>query len=1227
MTDSHSNCLIAEHEVGRQLLQIITTCRQLVTDKQERLSVAELEAYALELKRVSGALSMLASKALALLAREVGEALAVAAGVQGAEKIAVLMLVEDALAELDDAVQKPSLTADMNYHLLTVINTLREQRGAQIVTASEVHTIDLDVVPVNQNLHATLDKFIEAAKTQAHQFQAALLAWYQDCENPDSINVLVAITDSLRLAAVERPHIQFFEVIAALIDSQRGCSQVSQSVRLLLAHVERYIRQLAVSDTAYVPTALTKEALFHIVTNAYQRSERVLGILGRYGLRDRRSGRGRKIKDLANGSRQPLEGLFALKDDSTRQALTECRHELASMEQVLEAWLRDQSANPNALSHAYDISYRVMRCFELVGLDKHRELCASAQSYLVELQSISDGTPNESVRDLDTNRYMTFAEAVAALACSLDEVTQARAAMSLNVESLLRLSEARFAELNLEHVAVNSNKLTLHEATNDESSMPVNKFIEETENLLDDFDSLLETSDLLSLSDQGIVDDAPEPDEKEESQRSVNMANISQHVDVDIVESFIQEASGLLDEMAAQLAHWRSSDSADEPINALQRSLHTLKGSSLVAGYRDIGDLCHGLESMLSSIQSGLLPSSPQLIDSFEQSIASMRHMLGFTLESSDNEVAQNHSNVVSEQTVGVANKDLSEPIITSTESNEDHFQLSDAQLHRLFQLNAEELVGQTALFDEVSNAMSVVAELDGTIYRLSSELDDSSTSPDQKVRLAEAISDMRLATNQVLRRVGNIETHLDGMSAATSFVRQSLVDVRMVGIGFDANKYQRLVEQTSAQLEKNVALYIGDTEIKFDRVMLRRISAILGHILRNAVDHGIETEEIRLNAGKPARAAIRLACSVGVIGISITITDDGAGIDTRRIWRKALKQNLVRDDEPYSEEKAIDLLFDGVISTKTQVTQVSGRGVGLNAVRAGIEELGGTISVSNEFGRGVCFALCLPYSIALMPATIITAAGQRFALPGQIDVIAVAANNVEKTLSVGGKVYECDQLGELLQMEGQSHDNANKQALLLNDDKARFALIVDAVEGSENILSGEQGNQLKHADYLAGIGLLEEGGLVPILNPVFFLELNHSSAGSHTSNEASSVIKKTILLVDDSLTMRRYCEKVLDSYGYQVKIAKTAEEALELSDRIRIDLLLSDLQLPKMSGFELAESLRAKPEYRDLPVVLISASEYDEEQSRQYNIAAWLNKPYRDEELYEVVTRLMDNE
>ena len=138
-----------------------------------------------------------------------------------------------------------------------------------------------------------------------------------------------------------------------------------------------------------------------------------------------------------------------------------------------------------------------------------------------------------------------------------------------------------------------------------------------------------------------------------------------------------------------------------------------------------------------------------------------------------------------------------------------------------------------------------------------------------------------------------------------------------------------------------------------------------------------------------------------------------------------------------------------------------------------------------------------------------------------------------------------------------RSHDNTNKQALLLNDDNARFALIVDAVEGCENILSGEQGNQLKHADYLAGIGLLEEGGLVPLLNPVFFLELNHSSNGNHASNEPSAVISKTILLVDDSLTMRRYCEKVLEGYGYQVKIAKTAEEALELSNRIRIDLLL----------------------------------------------------------------------
>ena len=862
-----------------------------------------------------------------------------------------------------------------------------------------------------------------------------------------------------------------------------------------------------------------------------------------------------------------------------------------------------------------------MRCFELLELNRQADLCAQAQNYLIELQRALGVRVDIDTQELDTDRYMIFAEAVTALACSLDEATHANSAMSLNVEGLLQLSEERFGELGLDKVVLAKPEvLTPHQAINDVAPLETSDLFEETEDLLGDFDSLLATTDLLELSDNGFVDDeAADPDQS----RAADTSNAYDNIDEGIVESFNHEALGLLDEIEIQLDLWRSPNDHAEPIRALQRLLHTLKGSSLVAGYRDIGDLCHGLESILSSIQSGVLPSSSALTESLGQSIASMRDMLH--KNPALGEVTTATQEMVSE----IPDESLFEVVTAKSENSEDKFQLADKDLSRLFQLNAEELVGQAELFVDVSKAMNIVAELDGTIHRLSTELDESATSTDQRVRLTEAINDLRLATNQVLRHVGNIEARIDGISSATTSIRQSLLEVRMVDLASEASTYQRLVEQTSAQLEKNVVLYVGDSDIKFDRIVLSRISAVLGHLLRNAVDHGIEVEEIRLNAGKPARAVMLMSSAVGAQGITITVADDGAGIDMRRVWRKAVVKKLIGQDEMFSEAKAIDLLFGGSLSTKTQVTHVSGRGVGLNAVRAAMAQLDGTVLVDSEFGRGSSFTLCLPYSAGLIPATIVTVAGQRFALPGKVDSIAIDLSEVTQPLRVAEETYECQHLADLLRIASTQHKTSSAQALLLDYSGSRLALIVDKVEGAEHILLGSAGPQLSDAAYLSGAGLLEEGDLVPVLNPAFLLALAGGPDVTLAANESAiravpTLTTQTILVVDDSLTTRRYCEKLLQGNGYDVVVAKSAEEALMIANDINVDLLVSDLQLPGMDGFQLAEGLRQQLHYAALPVVLISASDYNEVQSQQYNIAAWLSKPYRDQELYEVVRRLI---
>lgn len=1193
--------------VLRQLQKSIADCQRLVEEKKEWLAGQELKYCAAEMERVAGALRIVSNRTPSILANEIGRVFALVKDNAGADKNLALMLIANSLSVLSESIEKKVTGADANYRLLSLINKLRALRGEKPMPASEVYSIDLDVVPVNQNLDATAKNFIAVAASQGPKFQAALLAWYQDCRNPNSINALVAITDSLRLAASERPHIQFFEVIAALIESQRGCPHVNQAIRLLLAHVERYLRQLADADSveSYVPTALTREALYHLAANAHQQSERVAGMLGRYGLRDRRSVDRNAVKDKADQDKTD-NGLTEIKTESSVQALRECRRELSAVEEALESWLAAQ-ASVAVLSEAYDSMYRVRRCFELLGLLRQAKICALSEDFLIELQAC------DSPNNLDPARYMLFAEAIAALSYAVDEESHSDSVVSLDINDLLELAETRMAKLG-GHENTAQAAPPIAGPTASAEVITVNDFMEDTEDLLGDFDSLLETSDLLSLSDEEMAD--------------VGSAEIAEEKgSQDLVSGFIAESSDLLDDLDGALLEWREDGKQKAPIHALLRLLHTLKGSARVAGYRGVGDLSHSAESMLSSVLSGVLPATPALIESLQQMFTAMRNMLAVGEHVNHPE---RQAQIPQEST-----EQQSEPVtappqpLVHTKDAEEGFKVAGERLQRLFQLNAEGLVGQAALFSDVSQAMTVALEFDPIIHRLSHELDDELVSPDHKVRLNEAVNDLRLATNQVLHYVDSIEKRLAGLSDAAACMRQILIETRMVAIEADVMSYRRLVEQTSEQLHKEVMLSVSGVNIRLHRAVLPRISAVLGHLLRNAVDHGVELESVRLNAGKAACATIAIDCVVNTDGIVMTVTDDGSGIDTRTVWRRAVAKNLLADDEPFSEEKAIELLFDPALSTKSQLTQVSGRGVGLDAVKTEINRLGGAIAVSSEFGKGASFSLRLPYYHGLVTATIVRIGGQYFALPGLTEAVVIDVSQAGQCLTVDDIQYECRNMAQLLAVRSHHNGNSPAQALLVHKDDNSYALIVDSVEGVEDILLEPPGPQLSYAGYLAGIGLLEEGELLAVLNPSYFLVNSHGhDIAGRAAEEAPAITaesqQKTILVVDDSLTTRRYCQGLLEAQGYHVLVAKTAEEAIDVAKRVGIDALVSDLQLPKMDGFDLADNLRRLPHYERLPVVLMSASPCDDAKLEQHAIAAWLNKPYRERELYQTLERLL---
>ena len=1199
--------ILETHTVFKQMGSVLLACHALIEEKKEWVSEEELDHCVRELSCVEGALNLIGNTTSALLSNEISSAIRLAQNEESTNKSTALMMSASALKILLESIKEGLFTADANYRLLSVINKLRALQEKKPLPASEVYNIDLDVVPVNQNLEANHRDFAEVAKKQGPKLQTALLSWFQNCQSAAAIDALVDIADSLRLSASERPHIQFFEVIAALIDSQRGCAHVSQSIRLLLAYVERYVRQLADIETeqGYLPTTITKEALYHIAANAYQRSDRVKAILGRYGLRDRRS---RKRDKPGGEGLQPAfltGGGDNVKSESGLQALRECRRELSSLERDIEAWVLSPDKD-KLFTAAYERLYRIRHCFDLLDMSRQANVCENLQKVLLAI--------HQSPEDKD-GAVQQLAESIAALSCSIDVITSADGAPPISISELLTTAERPFDETSdggqdiVQEQTKARNENTIEpEAVVDNDIEAVSDFFEDTESLLVEFDSLIETSELLSVSD----DDISAPEEESMPLKQVH----------DLSESFSIEAADLLHQMQQQLNLMQGNIASEEPVNAILRLLHTLKGAARIAGHAKLGDMSHGLESTLSSVVSGILHMTPEIAESTRQSMVAMQ-----ALVSSQTSVNEEHD-------IFLESEGESEALVAKEHEHsveEKHAVASVASerreipIARMLQLNAENLLGQSYLSAEILQAMSAVAEFDPIIHRLSDKFHDKNIPKDSQVRIGEAINDLRLAANQALRCIDQVEKRLDHLHISESTLRQTLLTEKMVAIESDVVAYHSLVEQTASQLGKKVSLRTHGLGLRIDRKVLSTLSAAIGHLVRNAIDHGVEMDTVRIHSGKPETATLSIDVKVDIDGINISVTDDGAGIDLRAIWRKAFAKNLVNDNEVFDESRAYYFLFDAAFSTKTLVTQVSGRGVGLDAVKANIDRLGGNVGVDSEIGHGARFWLSLPVHYGVVPHLIFKVGDHRFGLPGLSDKVVVEIDSIDSELEVHGKTYRCIDLSDQLGLPQPLLSGQSWRAVLFEYQDVNYALIVSQVEGVEKVTSDAPVGQLQQAEYLLGIGLLEEGGLLPILNLAYFLnndselaEVNHQS-----NNRAKDHLAQAVLVVDDSLTIRRYCENLLRSNGYSVLLAKSAEEALTMAGESNIDILLTDLQLPKMDGCQLIDELRRLTAYSDLPAILISASPRDEKIVQQHNISSWLSKPYTDQELFDTLAAL----
>jgi two-component system chemotaxis sensor kinase CheA len=462
---------------------------------------------------------------------------------------------------------------------------------------------------------------------------------------------------------------------------------------------------------------------------------------------------------------------------------------------------------------------------------------------------------------------------------------------------------------------------------------------------------------------------------------------------------------------------------------------------------------------------------------------------------------------------------------------------------------------------------------------------------------------------------------------------------ISMVPFSTLLESFPKLVRDLCRDCRKEADLTIAGSDIEADRRVLEEMKDPLIHLVRNCVDHGIETPKQREARGKPARATITIAiCPKSADKVEIVVADDGAGVDIQKVRAVALKLGVIspEDTQQMDDQQSALLVFKSGVSTSPMITEVSGRGLGLAIVREKVEKVGGSVSVETQMGIGTTFRLLLPLTLARFRGVLVRAGENLFVLPthsvqrvfrlGQ-DEIKSAENR--ETIQVDGRVASAVRLSDVLQVgRGNMAPDPKRKVpvLLLAWAGDEIAFLVDEILDEREVLVKSLGRQMPRVHNIAGATLLETGKVLPVLNVADLMRSAIGMTPVTTRHEAESV-PKSILVAEDSITARTLLKNILQSAGYRVKTAVDGAEALGFLAGESFDLVVSDVEMPRMSGFDLTAKIRADKRLHSLPLVLVTAleSRQDRERGADVGANAYIVKSSFDQgNLLEVVRRLI---
>jgi two-component system chemotaxis sensor kinase CheA len=667
---------------------------------------------------------------------------------------------------------------------------------------------------------------------------------------------------------------------------------------------------------------------------------------------------------------------------------------------------------------------------------------------------------------------------------------------------------------------------------------------------------------------------------------------------------FAQEADVRLAELGRLLLDLEQRPADQELVRSVYRELHTLKGSAAVAGLQEISQIAHGLEELVDDVRAGRRPVTAGLIDDLLQGADRLSDAVAASPAGQPTPAPSNGGQPTprtrgSEPTVDAP----VEPSAPPTEPS----------------VRPERVVPSGP--PEGGGAVIMVP-----VERL-----------EDLTRLVGETASAHLRIGRMLKDRFDVDpgtcTEFNELARSLNNLHDSTMRTQMVPVSTVTDQLHRAARDLARAQGKDVQWETTGTDTELDRGVLHRLSDSLMHVVRNAIDHGIEGPEDRRRAGKPSQATLRLHAMQLGSEVIITVTDDGRGIDTEEVQREAQRRGI--ETEGLSDEELVSLTLLPGFSTVRFVSDVSGRGVGLDVVRSHVEAAHGRVDVRSEPGIGTEFRIMVPITVAVLRCLLVEAGGQSFALPFHRVLLTQAHEPDKVTYAEGRRVVWVGNhplpLHQLTAVIGlDAAPDADGPVVVLADASQRHAFTVDRLVGQRDVVIKALSPLLPHLPALAGVSVEADGSILLVLDPPGLIQrARHSPAArrSQARDHADPADRRSILVVDDALIVRELQRGILERAGFAVRVAADGQQAIALLAEEPSDLVVTDIEMPSMDGFALTEAIRSHPTLAHIPVLIVSSrsSEADRQRGLDAGADGYIIKSAFDEgSLLTAVTRLL---